>query len=146
MFNSKQIIYWKDGNPYRKLDRNEIIAEDAMQSWCNGELQPITNSDGKTVGDKPSSFSDERDFYNPIKLNNYEWYQFEGNDTVYYIPEVIRALRERFLMLQDTKDIYQVMGINPNGNPISLKLKKWNGHDVNDGNMVLAVPVPNPVY
>ncbi len=37
-----------------------------MQSWCNGELQPIKNSDGNTIGDKPSSFSKERDFYNLI--------------------------------------------------------------------------------
>ena len=60
-------IYFKNGNLYRKLDRNEIIQEGAMQSWCHGELMPIINANGTTVGDKPSSFSDERDFYNPIK-------------------------------------------------------------------------------
>ncbi len=56
--------YVKDGKPYRKLDRDEVIGEDAMQSWCNGELQPVMGTD--TIGDTPSSFSDERDFYNPI--------------------------------------------------------------------------------
>jgi len=60
------LIYTRFGNEYKKLKRNEVIKEGAMQSWCLGELQPIKNSDGKTIGDTPSSFSDERDFYNPI--------------------------------------------------------------------------------
>lgn len=62
----KKHIYIRNGRKYVKLDRHEKIKEGAMQSWCNGELQPIANSDGKTIGDVPASFSDERDFYNPI--------------------------------------------------------------------------------
>ena len=54
----------KDGKKYRKLDREEVIAEGAMHSWCNGELHPIMSID--TIGDKPSSFCDKRDFYNPV--------------------------------------------------------------------------------
>ena len=57
-------VYWKDGNAYRKLKRNEVIAEGAMQSYCNGELNPCLGI--HTVGDMPSSFSDDRDFYNPV--------------------------------------------------------------------------------
>lgn len=60
-----------DGKPkvYRKLKRDEVIEEDAMQSWCYGELHPIKNTDGETIGDTPSSFSDEREFYNPIRCS-----------------------------------------------------------------------------
>ena len=62
----KKTIYYRHGNKYYKLGRNEVIRSDAMQSWCHGELQPITNSDGLTIGCTPSEFSDERDFYNPV--------------------------------------------------------------------------------
>ena len=65
-FDPNKIVYVKDGKPYRKLNRDEVIQKGAMQSWCHGELQPILNSDGETIGDIPSSFSDKRDFYNPI--------------------------------------------------------------------------------
>ena len=58
--------YYKDGKPYRKLERHEVIAEGAMQSLCHGELIPIMNTDGKTIGGTPADFSPERDFYNPI--------------------------------------------------------------------------------
>lgn len=58
--------YTRFGKKYKKLKRWEIIKEGAMQSWCNGELQPIKNYDNDTVGDIPASFSDERDFYNLI--------------------------------------------------------------------------------
>ena len=61
-------VYWKDGNAYRKLKRNEVIAEGAMQSYCNGELNPCLGI--HTVGDTPSSFSDDRDFYNPVSMDN----------------------------------------------------------------------------
>lgn len=60
------ITYYKDGVRFKKLDRDEVIRADAMQSWDNGELQPIMNTDGETVGSTPSLFSDERDFYNPL--------------------------------------------------------------------------------
>jgi len=63
---SKNLIYNRFGKKFKKIQRNEIIKEGAMQSWDDGELQPIKNSDGKTIGDTPSSFSDEKDFYNPI--------------------------------------------------------------------------------
>ena len=59
-------IYYRFGKPYRKLKRNEIIEKGAMHSFCGGELMPITNSDGQTIGSTPSEFSDEREFYNPI--------------------------------------------------------------------------------
>lgn len=62
----ENLIYKRFGNNYRKLKRDEVIKKGAMQSWELGELQPVKNSDGKTIGDTPSSFSDERDFYNPI--------------------------------------------------------------------------------
>ncbi len=61
-----KIIYIRNGKKFYKLERNEIIKEGAMMSWCNGELIPITNGDGKTIGRPPSEFSDERDFYNPF--------------------------------------------------------------------------------
>jgi len=63
----KDFLYYLHGNTYKKLDRDEIIEEGAMQSWEHGELQPITNNDGETVGSCPSDFSDERNFYNPFK-------------------------------------------------------------------------------
>lgn len=62
----KDPTYYRFGKPYRKLKRDEVIKEGAMQSWDHGELQPVMNTDGKTIGDTPSSFSDERDFYNPV--------------------------------------------------------------------------------
>jgi len=58
------LIYTRFGKKYYKLRRDEIIKKGAMQSWCFGELFPIKNSDGATVGNTPSSFLDERDFYN----------------------------------------------------------------------------------
>jgi len=63
-----ETIYYRFGKKYRKLGRGEIIKEGAFQSWELGELQPIMNTDGKTIGGKPSDFSDERDFYNPIDV------------------------------------------------------------------------------
>ena len=60
-----KIEYIRFGNKYYKLGRKEIIKKGAMQSWCNGELQPIFNS--STIGKTPSDFSDERDFYNLIE-------------------------------------------------------------------------------
>jgi hypothetical protein len=61
----ENIIYTRFGKKYLKCKRDEVIKEGAMQSWCFGELQPIMNTDSETIGDTPSSFSDERDFYNP---------------------------------------------------------------------------------
>lgn len=59
-------IYYRFGKKYHKLERDEIIKEGAMQAWALGELQPIKNTDGQTIGSTPSDFSPERDFYNPI--------------------------------------------------------------------------------
>lgn len=63
------VTYVRFGKKYRKLGRDEVIEEGAMQSMCNGELFPILNAEGSTVGNIPASFSDERDFYNPIESN-----------------------------------------------------------------------------
>lgn len=60
----KETIYQRFGKKYKKLQRNEIIKEGAMQSWANGKLQPIMNTDGQTIGGTPSDFSEKRDFYN----------------------------------------------------------------------------------
>ena len=62
-----QVIYTRHGKHYVKVSRYGVIKEGAMQSWCGGELKPITNSDGETVGSTPADFSDEREFYNPIE-------------------------------------------------------------------------------
>ena len=61
----KDQVYWRFGKKYKKISRNEIIKEGAMHSFCDGELFPVINSD--TIGDIPSNFSDERDFYNPVE-------------------------------------------------------------------------------
>ena len=56
----------KNGKKYRKLDREEFIKPGAMYSWNNSKLMPITNFSRETIGNTPSDFSDERDFYNPV--------------------------------------------------------------------------------
>jgi Flp pilus assembly CpaF family ATPase len=61
---NKEIEYIRFGKKYRKIGRNEVIKEGAMQSWCYGELHPIMGID--TIGDIPANYSDEREFYNPI--------------------------------------------------------------------------------
>ncbi len=58
---TNKMIYVRFGKNYRKLNRDEIIKEGDLQSWCYGELQPIVGID--TIGDKPASFSEEREFY-----------------------------------------------------------------------------------
>lgn len=63
-------IYTRFGQQFYKISRNEEIKEGAMHSWCGGELVPIIYTD--TIGDTPSSFSDEREFYNPIKHRQIE--------------------------------------------------------------------------
>jgi len=60
-------LYYQNGRPYRKLRLDEIIEKDAMQSWDQGELQPITKANGSTIGSTPSAFSTKRDFYNLVK-------------------------------------------------------------------------------
>lgn len=60
----KEPIYQRFGKKYRKLKRDEVILPGAMQSWAHGELRPIVNSDGETIGGTPNDFSEERDFYN----------------------------------------------------------------------------------
>ena len=45
-----ETAYFRFGKRYRKLKRDEIIQQSAMQSWCCGELQPIMDSDGQTIG------------------------------------------------------------------------------------------------
>jgi hypothetical protein len=63
----KENIYIRFGRKFRKIGRNEKIEEGAMHYFCGGELWPIKSPD--TVGDIPASFSDEREFYNPIPEN-----------------------------------------------------------------------------
>jgi len=61
-----EIVYYRFGKRYHKIGRDETILRGAMKSYLNGELQPILSTD--TVGDKPSSFSDEGNFYNPMDI------------------------------------------------------------------------------
>ena len=58
-------IYIRFGKKYRKIGRDEVIKEGAMHCYCYGELMPIVNDE--SIGDTPFSFSDERDFFNPIE-------------------------------------------------------------------------------
>lgn len=62
--------YVRFGKQYRKLGRMEIIKNGACHSLCGGELYPIVGVD--TVGDVPASFSDQREFYNPILKGDQE--------------------------------------------------------------------------
>lgn len=69
-FDPYKNIYCKNGKFYRRLKRNEVIKEGAMQSFGPFELQPVADSNDEIVGRTPSSFSDidenERRFYNLI--------------------------------------------------------------------------------
>ena len=64
-WNRANPVYWRNGKSYRKLNRDEVIKDGALHSYCNGELKPILGL--HTVGDTPSGFSDDRDFYNPVE-------------------------------------------------------------------------------
>lgn len=57
------LVYTKNGKKYRKIGKNEKIAEGAMTAWNSGELQPIR---GTTVDRLPAHFAKNRKFYNPI--------------------------------------------------------------------------------
>jgi len=59
------LIYFREGKRYVKIQRNEVIRQGAMHSWCNGELIPLANPQ-ETIGQTPNDFSPERDFYNPV--------------------------------------------------------------------------------
>jgi hypothetical protein len=61
----KTPVYWRHGKPYLKVKRDEVIKEGAMHSWCGGELRTVKSPE--TIGQTPNDFSDEREFYNPIK-------------------------------------------------------------------------------
>jgi len=65
-YRMSEIVYVRHGIKYLKLERSEIIKEGAMQSLHCGQLYPITNNDGKTIGNIPDHFFIHRDFYNPI--------------------------------------------------------------------------------
>lgn len=58
-------VYYKDGRKYKKIGRDEMIEKGAMHSILDGELHAIKSPD--TIGDTPSSFSLDRNFFNPIK-------------------------------------------------------------------------------
>jgi len=64
----KENLYIRHGMRYRKIGRDEVIQAGAMHSYCGGELKPVINKD--TIGDTPSSFSPERDFFNPINARS----------------------------------------------------------------------------
>ena len=64
-FDPSKIVYYRFGKKYRKIGRDEVIEEGAMHSLCGYELKPLASPD--TVGQTPSAYSDEREFYNPIK-------------------------------------------------------------------------------
>ena len=61
----KDIVYYRNNKKYRKIDRNEVIEEGAMHSILDGELHTVKFPE--TVGETPSDFSADRNFYNPIK-------------------------------------------------------------------------------
>lgn len=61
----KSLFTTRRGKKYKKVKRHEKIEAGAMHSYCGGELVPVMNPN--TIGDVPASFSDEREFYNPIK-------------------------------------------------------------------------------
>lgn len=63
----KELIYTRYGKPYRKIGRNEVILEGYLHSFCGGELHPIITPE--TIGDAPSSFSDEREFFVPLEIS-----------------------------------------------------------------------------
>lgn len=65
--NMRENVYYRYGKPYRKLKRDEKILPGAMFSWCHGELRPIMHTE--TIGQTPNDFSEDRDFYNPIKID-----------------------------------------------------------------------------
>jgi len=64
----KENVYYRFGNRYRKINRDEVIEAGALHSYCGGELHPILNAE--TIGDIPANFSDEREFYNPLPEND----------------------------------------------------------------------------
>ena len=61
----EQIEHYHNHKKYIKLKRNEIIEEKTMQSWNNGTLQPLTGFGRNIIGETPSNFPSERNFYNP---------------------------------------------------------------------------------
>ncbi len=58
-------VFYKD-SIYKKVEDNEVIKEGAIHMLkTGGKLKPIMGFD--TVGDTPSSFSDDRIFFNLVK-------------------------------------------------------------------------------
>jgi len=72
--------YYKDGKQYKKIINNGIIKKGAMHSWCFGELKPVMSDD--SIGDRPSSFSKEREFFNPSICPNCKTQFYYTNDDV----------------------------------------------------------------
>lgn len=60
----KETVVEFDGVLYRKLERDEVIAEGAVHTYEGHGPFPIGDPD--TVGDVPNSFSKKRTFYNPL--------------------------------------------------------------------------------
>jgi len=58
-------VFYK-GDMYKRLEDNEVIKEGAIHMLrTGGALKPIMGFD--TVGDTPSSFSDDRIFFNLVE-------------------------------------------------------------------------------
>lgn len=59
----KGTVYVRFNKKYRKIGRDELIKEGALHS-VGEHLIPIMSC--TSIGDKPRSFPDHKDFYNPI--------------------------------------------------------------------------------
>ena len=64
IYGNKRIVYIIDGKKYLKLKKDEVIKEGAVHCYNHQGFYPVMHK--KTIGDKPSSFSEERDFFNLI--------------------------------------------------------------------------------
>lgn len=90
----KEIIYTRFGRKFRKIARHEVIKEGAMHAWCGGELQPIT--DPNTIGAMPKEFSDEREFYNLVKHEDFLRGQIhDSSKQIHNLSEQVRKLWKR---------------------------------------------------
>lgn len=69
---------------YKKLKRNERIKPETIHSLCGHGYFPLTNT--TTIGQRPSDFSDEKDFYNlvgeKIAHLKYDWKVICGMENI----------------------------------------------------------------
>lgn len=57
-------IYYKNGQRYRKIGRDEVFQEGTMWSWDSRDLEPIDPS-YRPIGQTPDNFPLWINFYNP---------------------------------------------------------------------------------